>query len=426
MTAAPAGRGFSASVRGRQGNPLVGLAFVRGAVRVKTFAVRLSIRIHRVRRLGLALLLASSVLPALAHDPGLSSATVRLFPDKLEANLTFALRDADELASLDRDRDGFVSEEEFTAAEERLGQIVADAFEVRFDDQPARATEIRCAFDADNNNADVFLVVPGQLFSRLVIQPRMIARFRLDHRQYFLLLNPSGVLMAERLLSAHADTVTIEVEAPPPAAATDPAEGAPEAAAGPAPAIKPESTFHQFLLLGIEHILKGYDHLLFLLALLIVSRNWFSSLKVITCFTIAHSITLAVATLGWVPVPARIVEPLIAISIVYVGLENLVRRGEPRGRGLLTFGFGLIHGFGFAAVLRDMGVAARAGGVAMPLFAFNLGVEVGQIIVAAVALPLFWHLRQRDYFLRRAIPACSALVAIAGGVWFVQRVWPSL
>lgn len=379
--------------------------------------------IRRAKQVCFALILVLSLAQVRAHDPGLSSAAVKLFQDKLEANLTFALRDADELAGLDTDKDGMVSEEEFTSSEARLGKLVAEAFEVRFDDALTNATEIRCQYDENNNNADVFLVVPGKKFTKLTLRSRMIEGFRLDHRQYFLLQNPSGVVMAERLLSANADTVTIEVEAAPaeplPAAATN----APATEAIPQPAMKPESSFHQFLMLGIEHILKGYDHLLFLLALLIVSRDWLSSFKIITFFTIAHSITLAVATLNLVQVPSRFVEPLIAVTIVYVGVENVLRRGDPHGRWLLTFAFGLIHGFGFAAVLREMGVGARAGGVAMPLFSFNLGVEVGQIVVAAVALPLIWHLRQHDYFLRRAIPACSVLVAIAGGIWFVQRVW---
>jgi hydrogenase/urease accessory protein HupE len=375
-----------------------------------------------VGQICLALILAFGLARARAHDPGLSSATVRLFPDKLEANLTFALRDADELAGLDADKDGTISEDEFAASGQRLGRIVAGAFEVRFDDALTNATEIRCQYDENNNNADVFLVVPGKKFTKLTLRSRMIEGFRLDHRQYFLLQNPSGVVMAERLLSASSDTVTIEVEA----AATETSSAfanTPVAEANSNVAEKGDSSFNQFLMLGIEHILKGYDHLLFLLALLIVSRDWWSSLKIITFFTIAHSITLAVATLNVVQVPSRLVEPLIAASIVYVGVENILRRGDPHGRWLLTFAFGLIHGFGFASVLREMGVGARAGGVAMPLFSFNLGVEVGQIIVAAVALPLIWQLRKQDYFLRRAVPACSVLVAIAGGIWFVQRVW---
>ena len=118
-----------------------------------------------------------------------------------------------------------------------------------------------------------------------------------------------------------------------------------------------------------------------------------------------------------------LVEPLIAASIVYVGLENLVLPGGPKGRWKLTFAFGLIHGFGFASVLRDLGIAAGKTGVVVPLVSFNLGVELGQLVVAAVLLPLIWRLRRHPSFARRGAPALSALVALAGGCWFVQRVW---
>jgi HupE / UreJ protein len=104
-------------------------------------------------------------------------------------------------------------------------------------------------------------------------------------------------------------------------------------------------------------------------------------------------------------------------------VENVWKHGDPHGRWLLTFAFGLIHGFGFASVLREMGVGAQAGGVAMPLLAFNLGVELGQIAVAAVVLPLIWKFRTKPVFVQRWVPACSVLVALAGAYWFVQRVW---
>jgi hypothetical protein len=362
---------------------------------------------------------------ALAHDPGLSSATVRLHPDKLEAILTFALKDADELAGLDTNNDGQVSAEEYAAAQERLGKTVADTFEVRFDGTLARATDIRCQLD-QNNNVDVYLSIPGREFSKLAVRSKMIAGFRLDHRQYFMLQNPGGVTLAERLLSANSDTVEIQVDAgpaSPPATNAVPAPAA-ETTRPSAPAKSAGPALRQFVLLGVEHIGTGYDHLLFLLALLVVTRNFRSALVVITAFTLAHSLTLAAATFNLVQLPARYTEPLIAATIVYVGVENLVRRGDPHGRWMLTFAFGLIHGFGFASVLRDVGVGARAGGVALPLFSFNLGVELGQIAVAAVVLPIIWQSRKREGFVRRGVPVCSAIVALAGAFWFVQRVWP--
>jgi len=157
--------------------------------------------------------------------------------------------------------------------------------------------------------------------------------------------------------------------------------------------------------------------------LLIVTKNFASSVKIITCFTIAHSITLAVATLSLIQISSRIVEPLIAASIVYVGLENLFRRDDPKGRWLLTFSFGLIHGFGFASVLKELGVGSNGRSIAVPLVSFNLGVELGQIAMAGVALPLIWKLRTKPLFVSRWIPACSIFVTALGTFWFVQRVW---
>ena len=182
-------------------------------------------------------------------------------------------------------------------------------------------------------------------------------------------------------------------------------------------------SFANFLSLGVKHILTGYDHLLFLFGLLLVARGFFSSLGIITSFTVAHSITLALATLHLVQIPSRIVEPLIAASIVFVGIENLLRGDIPTARRVVAFGFGLIHGFGFASALREAGIGSGTGGIVLPLFSFNLGVELGQIMVAALALPIIWKLRENPMFIARWAPACSAAVVLLGSFWFVQRVW---
>jgi hydrogenase/urease accessory protein HupE len=182
-------------------------------------------------------------------------------------------------------------------------------------------------------------------------------------------------------------------------------------------------SFANFLSLGVKHILTGYDHLLFLFGLLLVTRGFFASLGIVTSFTIAHSLTLAMATLHMVQIPSRILEPLIASSIVFVGVENLLRGDIPNSRGMVPFGFGLIHGFGFASALREVGIGSGTGGIVLPLFSFNLGVELGQIMVAALALPLIWKLRENPMFIARWAPACSAAVVLLGSFWFVQRVW---
>jgi hydrogenase/urease accessory protein HupE len=177
--------------------------------------------------------------------------------------------------------------------------------------------------------------------------------------------------------------------------------------------------FWGFLLIGVEHILLGFDHLAFLFALLIAGGTLREAVKIITSFTVAHSITLALATLELMAIPASVVEPLIAASIIYVGIENILRHKIER-RWLLTFAFGLVHGFGFASALRELGVGAGVNAVA-PLLSFNLGVEVGQIAVAALVLPVIWKLRRHPRFVVRYVPACSILVALAGGYWLIER-----
>ena len=185
--------------------------------------------------------------------------------------------------------------------------------------------------------------------------------------------------------------------------------------------IEPPQSFSQFLLLGVEHILTGYDHLVFLIGLLIAGVSFTSAARIITSFTIAHSITLALATLDIVRISPGVVEPLIAVSIVYVGVENIFRR-ELKRRWLLTFGFGLIHGFGFASALSDLGiVSSGAASAAVPLLSFNLGVELGQIAIAAVVWPVIWKLRDKPSFVARFVPVCSTLIALAGGLWLIER-----
>jgi hydrogenase/urease accessory protein HupE len=179
-----------------------------------------------------------------------------------------------------------------------------------------------------------------------------------------------------------------------------------------------------FVRMGIEHILTGYDHLVFLFGLILVGGRVRSIALVITAFTVAHSITLALAALGvWAP-PPSIVEPAIALSIAYVGAENFfVASAEKRWR--ITFPFGLIHGFGFAGALRGIGLPHEE--IPKALVFFNVGVELGQLGVLALVLPIVYALRKADWFRRaRMIDAMSAAVIVLGVVWFIDRIRPSL
>jgi hypothetical protein len=174
-----------------------------------------------------------------------------------------------------------------------------------------------------------------------------------------------------------------------------------------------------FVALGIEHIVTGYDHVLFLLSLLMLGGGLGSLVKTVSAFTVAHSITLSLAVLDVVTLPAQWVESAIALSIVYVALENFWRGEAAIGnRWLITFGFGLIHGLGFASILREF-VIPR-GDLAVALGSFNLGVEVGQIAIVLVAFSVLQALRRwpSGIWVRRLV---SAGAGAAGLVWFVQR-----
>lgn len=178
------------------------------------------------------------------------------------------------------------------------------------------------------------------------------------------------------------------------------------------------SAVRRFFVLGVEHILSGYDHLLFLLALLLPGGTMWQLGGIITAFTIAHSITLTLATLGLVSIPPAPVEVAIAASIVYVAAANL-RSHVKDHRRRITFLFGLIHGFGFASMLTAAGLPPE--NVFTPLLSFNLGVEAGQLAVVLVTVPLIaWAVRTRA---SSRIQTIGSWVIIAAGLfWMAQRI----
>jgi hypothetical protein len=187
----------------------------------------------------------------------------------------------------------------------------------------------------------------------------------------------------------------------------------------PEPQLPWGERFAKVLGLGVEHILIGVDHILFLLALLIASARFWPLVKIVTAFTLAHSLTLGLAWYGLVALPARLVEVLIALSIVYVATENILGRGGRR-RWVIAGGFGLVHGLGFYAVLSDLGLAK--GDALTTLLAFNLGVELGQLAIVALTYgPLVWWLRQPWY--RRSAQAASGLILLVASWWVVERAW---
>jgi hypothetical protein len=174
----------------------------------------------------------------------------------------------------------------------------------------------------------------------------------------------------------------------------------------------------QYLRLGMKHIFFGYDHIAFLLALLFV-RRFMDLVKVITAFTAAHALTLALSFWQIVAVPSRLVQIGIAVTIMYVAVENFWIKSTQH-RWMLTFGFGLVHGFGFANVLRELGLPSS--GLARSLLSFNLGVEAGQIMIVASLWPALWWISRHPWSARFRL-GISAVIFLFGAAWFVERLF---
>ena len=188
-------------------------------------------------------------------------------------------------------------------------------------------------------------------------------------------------------------------------------------------ALTSQETFVAYVPVGFDHILpKGLDHILFVLGLFFLSSRLRPLLWQITAFTVAHTITLALGAMGWVQVSPSVVEPLIAASIVYVAVENIFLRHLTVWRPLVIFGFGLLHGLGFASVLGEFGLPQDQ--FIAALIGFNVGVELGQLTVIAIAFATvsFWFQSHPKYRGRVAIPASITIAAI-GAYWFVERVF---
>ena len=325
-----------------------------------------------------------------AHDPGLSTARLTVVGDSVRVSLTFARRDVDALLSLPTE----------ASAPGRLEALVRDGVLVELDGRQGRAEAVTMEVDA-NDNVEIRLAFAQSRAAHLKLDVPLIRELPIGHRQVVTILDERGDIVEQRMLSAAESTFVTELRE-----------------AGKS--VDQAARFQTFLAHGVRHILEGYDHLIFLFGILLVLPSFLAAVKIISCFSLAHSVTLTAAVLGSFCVPSGVVEPLIAASIVYVGAENLFRRGQSAHRGLVTFCFGLVHGLGFATALRDMQIGSGTAMI-LPLVSFNLGVELGQIAVAALVLPVILWLQRDLRFARSWSPAFSVLITIMGGCWFIQR-----
>ncbi len=353
-----------------------------------------------------AVVLLGVALPARAHDPFEITTDAHVSGEELRLHTTLSLLTATRACFDGPDSQRRLEPRDFEAFRDAFDACARDYYRVSSGGAvlPARTASAHLGSEGD---VELWAAYARPTLSPLVFEasrlPRLVARAGV-------VLTVTGVrtFLGQKLLSPEDTRFEIAIT--------------PEAEV---PGTAPLPSLAGYLWLGVEHILSGADHLLFLLGLLIVCRRPRNVAVVVTCFTVAHSITLALAAAGSVTIPARIVEPLIAASIVLVGLENLKHGSEPDGpwlgRWLIAFGFGLVHGLGFASALRQIGLGSHGSSVLGPLVAFNAGVELGQLSVAAVLLAIVWNLPRRGRLVQ--LPRFASLfIAAIGLIWFVERV----
>lgn len=369
-----------------------------------------------MQRLVAACLLLLALLPALAHKP--SDSRLSLGPSdaagRIEGRWDIALRDLDEAVGLDADGDGVITWGELRQRHADIASYALARLTLDADGQPCRIEAGEQLVDTHSDGA--YTVLPLQIRcgaspATLSIDYSLFADIDAQHRGLLKLDTAEGTRSALLLPQAEPQRFTL-------------------AQAGRL------QQFVQYLVEGVWHIWIGFDHILFLLALLLpavlvwqpprwvpVARfapAFWDVVRVVTAFTLAHSITLTLATLEWVSLPSRAVESAIAASVLLAALNNLYPWVLGR-RWAVAFGFGLIHGFGFASVLAELGLPANA--LLLALLGFNLGVELGQLAIVVIFLPLAFALRRTWWYRVAVFAGGSAVIAALAAAWLAERAF---
>jgi hydrogenase/urease accessory protein HupE len=333
---------------------------------------------------------------AAAHPFSVSYAQFVVHDRGVDAVLRVPLDDVDLLLRLDGDLDGTVSSSEIEAARDRIDGYLTRHLTVVADG--ATLTSRLSRLSTWRDPAGALYLESRATFPAAATMASLSIRSGLLTDLY-----PSHKTLGAVSLAGRSDTFVFET-------------GQTYEGRVRGPGVW--STAFSFVRLGVEHIFTGYDHILFLFGLLLIGTTLRSLVAIVTSFTVAHSITLALATLGVVtPVPWTI-EAAIALSIAYIGVENIFSR-DPKHRWKITFLFGLVHGFGFAAVLRDLNLARSS--VASSLFGFNAGVEIGQVAIVCLMYPVLRWLTRSPYRVP-VVRFASSAIALVGLIWFYQRI----
>ena len=369
----------------------------------------------RLIAIGIGILALSGLLPAAqAHKPSDSYLSIRVDAAAITGQWDIALRDLDFAIGLDADGNGEITWGEVRVKHAEVAAYALARLALRGDSAPC--TIEPGAQQVDTHTDGAYTVLPltircARAPAQLAIDYTLFADLDPQHRG---LLN----------LQAQGDTRTAVLG---PQAPTQRFELA---------SVNRWAQFIDYAREGVWHIWIGFDHVLFLLSLLLPAvllwraQAWqavetfraafVDVFKVVTAFTVAHSITLTLATLSVVELPSRWVESAIAGSVVLAALNNVWPLFHGR-RWTVAFAFGLIHGFGFATVLADLGLPREA--LALALVGFNLGVEAGQLAIVAVFLPLAYALRRSAFYRRAMMFGGSLLIAALASIWLIERVF---
>ena len=357
--------------------------------------------------------------PAWAHKPSDSYLTLRASADSgdIAVRWDIALRDLDYVLGLDRDGNGEINWGEVRQRSDDITRLATSRLELTSADKRCSwATTSPLMLDKHSDGSYAVLSLTarcGELSGTLKARYSLLFDVDPSHRGLVQWIGPG---------SQNAQALIFGTESAEQSLALQP--------------VGAWQTLRQYLVDGVWHIWIGYDHILFLLALLLpavlVRRQgqWEAAprlegavkdvVKVVTAFTLAHSITLSLAALQVISLPSRLVESAIAASVVLAALNNL--RGTIEGRRwVMAFAFGLLHGFGFASVLADLGLPQ--GALVLALVGFNVGVELGQLAIVAVFLPLAFSLRGTGFYRFGVLKVGSLLVALLASWWLVQRMF---
>ncbi|MCC7702773.1 HupE/UreJ family protein [Janthinobacterium sp. GW460P] len=357
------------------------------------------------------LLLCIWLSPAQAHKPSDSYLSLAVHGQRIEGQWDIALRDLDFAIGLDGNGDGALTWDEIRARHAAIAAYALQRLQVASDQGACPLQAVEQLIDRHTDGAYNVLrfqaTCPGAAPASVSIGYTLFAD--LDPQHKGLLKIDSGGATQTAIFDPDSPRQTISLTAPDRLA-----------------------QFGAYVRHGIWHIWIGYDHILFLLSLLLpavllpglrerqqgLKAAFYDVLKVVTAFTLAHSITLSLASLSLVSLPSRWVESAIAASVILAALNNLLPLFRSK-RPVAAFAFGLIHGFGFASVLRDLGLPQ--GSLLASLLGFNVGVEIGQLAIVAAFLPVAWLLRKTGLY-RQVLTVGSLAIALVACVWLVERV----